>query len=113
MLLWPDNVFTLCCSLLHGACDVPVCVCVTVCVYYILYCVYCRTANIIHFQNRFTSAVSRFAAVGDGDGDFDAAVDVDGVAAVYEFIVCAAFSHKYLQSACKKQKVLQLPEREE
>lgn len=54
--------------------------------------------------------MSRFAAVGDGDGDFDAAVD--GVAAVYEFIVCAAFSHKYLQSACKKQKVLQLPERE-
>lgn len=56
--------------------------------------------------------MSRFAADGDGDGDFDAAVDVDGVAAVYEFIVCAAFSHKYLQSACKKQKVLQLPERE-
>lgn len=101
MLLWPDNVITLCCALLHGAC--------AVCVYYILYCVYCTTANIIHFQNRFTRAVSRFAA--DGDGDFDA--DVDGVAAVYEFIVCAAFSHKYLQSACKKQKVLQLPEGEE
>lgn len=95
MLLWPDNVITLCGSLFHGACAV------CVCIIYILYCVFCTTANIIHFQNRFTRALSRFAA------------DGDGVAAVYEFIVCAAFSHKYLQSACKKQKVLQLPEREE
>lgn len=105
MPLWPDNVRTLCCYLLHGAC-VSLCACVCVSVYYILYCVYCTTANIIHFQNRFTRAVSRFAADGNGAGDFD------GVAAVYEFIVCAAFSHKYLQSACKKQKVLQLPERQ-
>jgi len=35
--------------------------------------------------------------------------DADVVAAVYEFIVYAAFSHKYLQSACKKQKVARNP----
>jgi len=68
---------------------------------------YCITANIIHFKNRFTRWVLR--PVSCVLRPVSVSCDADVVAAVYEFIVCAAFSHKYLQSACKKQKVARNP----